>query len=53
VEPVVAVMAGIRQARGQRGRSEEGRGNQKLCLSHLDSPEIPLRQPISADSSSI
>ena len=25
-------MAGIRQARGQRGRSEEGGGNQKLCF---------------------
>src|SRR6266702_5994332 len=40
---VVAVMAGIRQARRQGGRGEEGGGDQKPCFGHLNSPEVPLK----------
>jgi len=42
---VVAVMAGIRQARAPgRPPGEEGGGDQKTLLSYLDSPEVPLNQ---------
>jgi len=40
---VVAVMARIRDSGRQGHHGEEGGGNQKPCLRHLDSPEISLK----------